>query len=72
VSGQLHDPAALPMVHIRKVAGWASPRGGLDALTKRKFLGPAENQASVVQLIVSHFTDCILNSVNLYFVISVL
>jgi hypothetical protein len=39
VSGQLHAPAALPPVPIG-AGDWVGPRAGLDAVAKRKFLGP--------------------------------
>jgi hypothetical protein len=38
VSGQLHDPAALPQKNSHWTGGWVSTRTGLDDVEKGKFL----------------------------------
>jgi hypothetical protein len=43
VSGQLHDPAALPPAKSSDthwIGGWVSSRAGLDDVEKKKFLTP--------------------------------
>jgi hypothetical protein len=61
VSDQLHAPAALsgeraPSTH--RIRGWVGP--GLDKVEKRKFLTlpGLELRPSVVQPVVSCYTDC--------------
>jgi len=39
VIGQLHAPAALPLVPVGWEAAWG-PRAGLEAVSKRKILSP--------------------------------
>jgi hypothetical protein len=64
VSGQLHAPGRFtpreraPGTHW--IGGWVDPRGGLDAVEKRKFLPPPGLELrdySVVEPVASRYTD---------------
>jgi hypothetical protein len=60
VSGQLHAPAALPKERApfaHCIGGWVGPRAGLDAVEKKKYLAPAENQTPTVQPVACRYTD---------------
>jgi hypothetical protein len=57
MSGQLHAPAALPLVPMDRRLG--GPRIGLEDMEKRKFLPlrGSNSDTSVAQPVASRYTD---------------
>jgi hypothetical protein len=61
VSGQLHDPAALPPERVpgtHFIGGWVDPRAGLDDMKKRTFFDSSETWTPaplVVQPVASRY-----------------
>jgi hypothetical protein len=70
VSGQLHDPAALPPEEIAPgthwIGGWVGHRAGLDDVEKRKFctLPGLELRPLGLQAVASRYTDWAIESVG--------
>jgi hypothetical protein len=59
VSGQLHDPAALPP-STHWTGGWVGPRAVLDAVVKRKIPSPRQEsnpRTPIVQPVAQRYTD---------------
>jgi hypothetical protein len=72
MSGQLHDPAALPP-EIRApgthwIGGWVGPRAVLDAVVKRKIPSPhweSNPRTPIVQPVAQSYTDWAITALNL-------
>jgi hypothetical protein len=46
--------------------GWAGdPIAGLDVVVKRKILSPSRDHNSIIQLVGSPFTDCVISAFTL-------
>jgi hypothetical protein len=59
VSGQLHDPAALPP-GTHWIGGWVGPRAVLDAVVKRKIPSPRREsnpRSPIIQPVAQRYTD---------------
>jgi hypothetical protein len=63
VSGQLHDPAALPQERAPSthwIGRWVGPRAVLDTVGKRKIPSPrweSNPRTPIVQPVVQRYTD---------------
>jgi hypothetical protein len=64
VSGELRAPAALPPGKEPPLEGWVGPRAGLDDLENFLSYRDSKSHPSVVQAVVSRYTDYAIPAPN--------